>query len=77
MEERNIYVGLRTVSSNRARIPYCLGDEAEKELDEGDMEVINAENVRVIVKAGPSTKQVEESVKKDSRYRILSQHQKE
>lgn len=50
----------------------------EEELDESDIEVINAENVRIIVKrAGPSTAEVKENVQKNTRYRILRGHRKE
>lgn len=43
-----------------------------EELDEGDIELINAENVRVIMKnAGPSAEEVTHNVRNDTKYHLL------
>ncbi|KAJ9395325.1 hypothetical protein DTO282F9_7781 [Paecilomyces variotii] len=43
-----------------------------EELDEGDIEFINAENVRVIMKnAGPSAEEVTHNVRNDTKYHLL------
>ncbi|KAJ9352168.1 hypothetical protein DTO280E4_7921 [Paecilomyces variotii] len=47
-----------------------------EELDEGDIELINAENVRVIMKnAGPSAEEVTHNVRNDTKYHLLKADQ--
>lgn len=55
--------------------PHISTDD--EELDKGDIEVINNENVRIVKKhTGPSTAIIENTMKADTKYHLLKEHQK-